>query len=274
MTKCSLIPTNPEEVMVIRDLLPGVTTLSVPFARFGKLRVGGRATIVKLATGMLAVFSPVTLTPTVRAKISSITSTPDPVGYLIAPNIEHHIFLSSWSSAYPKARVIGMEPLAQKRIALNRTDPTITLLDWSTLFTSQNKREITISPEFDAEFDYEYIDGHINRELVFVHKPTKTLIEADLLFNLPATEQYSRSDEDPAGGLFSKAVKKLDSTKGDAIWQKRITWYGLVRDRPSFTESIRIIDSWDFTNLVPCHGDSILGSAKSIFKRVFDWYLV
>jgi hypothetical protein len=40
-----LVPSNPEEVMVIRELVPGVTTLSVPFLRFGLIKVGGRATI-------------------------------------------------------------------------------------------------------------------------------------------------------------------------------------------------------------------------------------
>jgi phosphoserine aminotransferase len=40
-----LIPSNPSEVMVIRDISPNVVTFSVPFARFGIIRVGGRATL-------------------------------------------------------------------------------------------------------------------------------------------------------------------------------------------------------------------------------------
>jgi hypothetical protein len=40
-----LVPSNPSEVMVIRDVTPNITTLSVPFRRFGLLRIGGRATI-------------------------------------------------------------------------------------------------------------------------------------------------------------------------------------------------------------------------------------
>ena len=41
----TLVPPDPETVMVIRDVAPAVTTLSVPFLRFGRLRWGGRATI-------------------------------------------------------------------------------------------------------------------------------------------------------------------------------------------------------------------------------------
>jgi hypothetical protein len=101
-----LVPKNPEEVMVIRDVVPGVTTLSVPFLRFGLIKIGGRATvgmhpirssrphsislhcssnrgsqgkkystdnlIVKLTSGSLAVFSPVALTPTVHSKLQTL----------------------------------------------------------------------------------------------------------------------------------------------------------------------------------------------------------
>jgi len=40
-----LVPTHPSEVMVIRNVTPNVVALSVPFARFGVLKVGGRGTV-------------------------------------------------------------------------------------------------------------------------------------------------------------------------------------------------------------------------------------
>lgn len=40
------------------------------------------------------------------------------------------------------------------------------------------------------------MSSHVNHELTAIHHPSQTLLQADLLFNLPATEQYSR-----AGGL-------------------------------------------------------------------------
>jgi hypothetical protein len=43
-----LIPKDPEKVMVIRDVVPRtITTLSVPFLRFGRIKIGGRGTIGK-----------------------------------------------------------------------------------------------------------------------------------------------------------------------------------------------------------------------------------
>lgn len=40
-----LVPANPAAVMVIRDITPNITTLSVPFMRFGVFEIGGRCTI-------------------------------------------------------------------------------------------------------------------------------------------------------------------------------------------------------------------------------------
>lgn len=40
-----LQPSDPSSVMVIRDITPNITTFSLPFARFGVVKVGGRATL-------------------------------------------------------------------------------------------------------------------------------------------------------------------------------------------------------------------------------------
>lgn len=41
----SLIPANPADLMVIRNVTPNVVTFSVPFARFGRIQIGGRGTL-------------------------------------------------------------------------------------------------------------------------------------------------------------------------------------------------------------------------------------
>lgn len=40
-----LVPPNPADLMVIRNITPNVVTFSVPFSRFGKIKVGGRGTL-------------------------------------------------------------------------------------------------------------------------------------------------------------------------------------------------------------------------------------
>lgn len=163
-----------------------------------------------------------------------------------------------------------MEGLPEKREADPETAGTI--FTW--VFSPKNKSTLKISSEFDAEFDYEYVDGHLNKELVFCHKPERTLIQADLIFNLPADEQYSKTGESASSGLLTKLFSSFQNTKGTAALQKRFIWYvASGGDRDAFTRSIRRIDSWDFDRIIPCHGDVIETAGKDIFRKVLVWHL-
>ncbi len=142
---------------------------------------------MRLTSGALAVFSPVALTPEVKAKIAELGGT---IRYIVAPDIEHHIFVSDWKREFPDAYIIGPEGLPEKRA--KSKDDKVGSEDFFKVFEAKTKAAMAITPEFDADFAYEYVDAHMNRELVFFYKPDRALIEADLLFNLPPTEQYSR----------------------------------------------------------------------------------
>ena len=43
-----LFPTNPSGVTVIRQVTPNICTLSSPFYRFGRVKIGARATLGKI----------------------------------------------------------------------------------------------------------------------------------------------------------------------------------------------------------------------------------
>lgn len=262
-----LIPADPSKVMVIRDVAPSITTFSVPFLRFGHIKIGGRGTAIKLQSGSIAVFSPVALTPEVEAKIQSMGNN---VKYLAALDFEHHIFLGPWAKAFPNAQIIGVDGLPEKREA----DKATAGLKFASVFTASTKKDSKISEEFDREFEYEYFHSHVNKELVFFHKPSKTVIEADLIFNLPATEQYSKTGINPSSGLLTKLFGGLQHTHGSAIWQQRFLWYAAGgKDRKSFAQSVAAVDKWDFDRLIPCHGDVIETGAKSVYRKVMAWFL-
>lgn len=101
-----LIPKNPAEVTVTRQVVPNViTTFSAPFWRFGRIKIGGRGTVgiypsrsfsfvytplpdridlVRLRSGALAVFSPVALTDEVKETVAKLGE----VKYITALDIE------------------------------------------------------------------------------------------------------------------------------------------------------------------------------------------
>ncbi|KAG7291702.1 hypothetical protein NEMBOFW57_001721 [Staphylotrichum longicolle] len=267
-----LIPPNPDEVMVIRDVTPNVVTFSVPFLRFGKFPIGGRGTLVRLTSGGLAVFSPVALTEATKAKVSSLGGD---VRYLVATDIEHHIFLSEWAAAYPNAKLVGPEGLPEKRQKATG-DPKIGQEPFAVVVTKENSKQLKIGDDFDADFELEYFPMHPNKELVFFYKPDRVLIEADLMFNLPAEEQYSRvpDHQKPKSSLLGRLFNSLQTTEGDATAAKRFLWYAASRsDRKGFNESAKRIDQWDFDTIVPCHGETIVGNGKQVFEKVFAWHL-
>ncbi|KAK2014073.1 hypothetical protein LZ32DRAFT_528997 [Colletotrichum eremochloae] len=247
-----LIPQNPADVMI-----------------------GGRATLVRLTSGALAIFSPVALTDAVRAKIAEKGGD---LTYIVAPDIEHHIFLSEYKAAFPAAKLVGPDGLPQKR-AKQAGDPKINPADeFAVVFKSgADKRATAVGPDFDADFECEYVDAHPNKEIAFFYKPDRILIQADLLFNLPPTEQYSRAPEAErdTSGLANRLFGGLQTTQGDLKWVRRFHWYVMSsKDRPAFNESIQRIDAWDFDTIVPCHGDVIQGDGKQRFRNVFEWHLV
>ena len=261
--------------MVIRLLNPSILTCSTPFLRFGRIKIGGRGTIVRLASGNLAVFSPVALTPAVKASMHSHFGN-DSIRYITALDQEHHIFLESWHKAYPDAKVLAPESLPAYREKQGYFK--IPEASWH-LFKKAEKEKLSVDEEFDKEFDMEFVDAHANKELVFNHRPTKTLIEADFLFNLPATEQHSRAGPDgtpidPTQGVLNKIFNAINHTRGDAKWQKRFLWYAISgADRTGFNASCAKIDRWDFDAIVPCHGDVIERGGKGVFEKVFGWHL-
>lgn len=268
-----LIPPNPDDVMVIRDVTPNVVTFSVPFLRFGRIPIGGRGTAVKLTNGSIAVFSPVALTASARAKIASLGND---VRYLVATDIEHHIFLSQWKSAYPGAKLVGVEGLPEKRAKAAASDPQIGAEPFDVVFTKENKLSLKVDEDFDRDFEHEYVDGHSNKELVFHYRPDRVLIQADLIFNLPAVEQYSRvpEAEKPKPGFLERFFIGLQSTEGEAKGMKRFLWYVVSKaDRASFDESVRRIQGWDFDTIIPCHGETIVGGGKEVYDKIFEWHL-
>jgi hypothetical protein len=206
----------PSSSLVIRSLTPEITTFSVPFLRYNKFKFGGRATLVRLATGNLAIFSPIPLSPDVSTTITNLGGN---LRYIVAPDIEHHMQLGPYKTAYPSATVIGPEGLREKRAKQGDQDVVI---DYE--FTKANRHSLKLPEELAREFEVEYWDGHANQEITFLHKPTRTFIEADLLFNLPAREQYSKTGEDPTKGIFTKLMLYFTNTKPGHKGQQRFIW--------------------------------------------------
>ena len=151
----------------------------------------------------------------------------------------------------------------------------------------------TLPAEFKDEFDLEYCDAHSNKELALLHRPDGgTLLEADLLFNLPGYEQYSASSPpvNPASGLGPKIMNYLCAgpklgangtvIPGSATGHRRFVWWLFTskKDRKKLAESAKVVSGWEFCRIIPCHGEVIedgdhKGRSKDTWNEVYKWNL-
>ena len=302
--------------MVIRALTPSITIFSMPFTRHGSIHFGLRCTAVRLRTGSLAIFSACPLTPTVLAALTSIS--PDPqvptapnVRYLIAPDTEHHLNIGPWKKAFPRAHILAPEGLREKLAEQGHADAAEPYAHvWAGAprsWTDEDKFG-TLPAEFKDEFDIECFDTHETNEVAFLHRldgdslieiaflhrpDGGSLIEADLFFNLPALEQFSATNPpvDPTRGFSSIVLNhlgagpELDShgavIPGSTIGHRRLLWWLFTtkNNRRKLAESAKVVSGWEFSRIIPCHGevaedgDQHKGRAKDMWDDVFRWHL-
>ncbi|TKA79488.1 hypothetical protein B0A49_03405 [Cryomyces minteri] len=162
--------------------------------------------LVRLSTGFLAVFSPPPLTAGVREVIETFGN--GEVAYLICPNAEHYIFLHDWYSVFPKATVVTPQTLVTKFASGQASVPHVPI---TLAFPCQQH-----SPDmkqFEHEFEPAFFGANAN-EIVLLHKASRTLLTADMVFNPPATESYTKSDDSATKGLLTYLFNWSKGTSG------------------------------------------------------------
>ncbi|KAF7974986.1 hypothetical protein HWV62_10739 [Athelia sp. TMB] len=96
------------------------------------------------------------------------------------------MFLAEYKAAYPEAKVIGVKDLVPKMKEQGLE------FDGAYGFDPEGTKY-----GFEDEIDACYFHGIVTKDVAWLHKPSKTLVEADLLVNLPAKEQYSKTKTSP-----------------------------------------------------------------------------
>lgn len=247
--------------IIVTKITDTITTFSSTFLRANRFKFGLRATLITLPVGNHLIFSPPPITPEVESQLNSLSGT---VEYILAPDIEHYLHVGKWKQKYPNAVIIAPDGIKLP----DECTPTH-------VFTAENKENLTtkLSSLFNGVLDFEYWDGHANKEIAVLHKPSRTLIAADLVFNLPAYEQYAGSDEDADSGIWTKiAVNFLSATKS-GIGHNLFNWVIASKDKKSFADSASRVSKWDIDRIIPCHGDVIETNGLEVFERLFKWHI-
>ncbi|KXS13267.1 hypothetical protein M427DRAFT_58811 [Gonapodya prolifera JEL478] len=248
---------------IIRAIHPSITTISRPFLRPpGGTPFGARCTAVRMASGDVLVFSPTLLDPKTKEAVDKLGS----VKHIVLPDIEHYIYASDWKEAYPQASILGVQGLKKNMSDLLKSKDKPDL-EWTGILGEDPADK---KYGFEEEFAFRYCPGFVNRDVLFFHKPTKCLLTADMLFNLPAKEQFSQA---PQALSFSQKLME-NSLSVDSWRQKALLWYVLAKDRKDLALAAKtVVEEWKPEIIVPCHGDVIETQATEKWKNLYSWFL-
>ena len=193
--------------------------------------VSSRMTVIRLKGGRVAVHSPVPIEPDLRSEVENLGQ----VAALMAPNLFHHQFLSEWRSAFPEAKAFCAPGLAAKR-----SD-----------FKFDGVLEDVSPPEWNGPVDQLLIKGIPEYgEVVFFHRPSRTLVVSDIVFNYSPDQAAS----DPGGADGLGPHSRIRSAIGDP---------NALRD------SIENVLRWPFDRVIVSHGEIVESDGHARFRKGF-----
>lgn len=223
---------------MMRQLATGLWVIDRPFSLFG-LQLGGRMTLIRLADGSLILHSPVALDEPTAAAIDAL----GPVRWIVAPNKMHHTFLAQAAARYPEALLLGAPGLATRRRDLH--------------FAGELGE--ALPPVWRSELTAATLDGAPSlNEVVLLHRPSRTLIACDLVFNFEHAEGLLTR-------LYLRTNRALGRMAQTQIHRKAI------KDRAAARASLDHILGWDFDRLVVAHGAVAERNAKEALRAATAW---
>jgi len=189
-------------------------------------------TVMRKRDGGLIVHSPAKLDDATRAALKSLGD----VTSIVWPSWWHDLYLQDWADAYPGA-LLYVAPDLQNKVA-----------------GSPMARVLSESSEIDADVDVVAVDGLRVwlDEFVLLHRPSKTLIVADLVVNVGPDLPF------PTNAFFAL----MGARSGPFVpWFYRT----VARDKRRLRSQLDRITSLDFDRLIVGHGDNVLSNARALF---------
>lgn len=221
---------------MLESFRDGIWTLQRP-QRFWGVDTGTRTTIVRMSDGGLFVHCPVALDDELRRRVDEL----GPVRAVVASSLFHHLYVGQWMEAFPSATFHPCPGLAQKR-------PDLT---WGS--------ELGDAPEsgWSADIDQASFTSRFEKEIVFLHRKTNTLICADALLNLShhssrltRTVAFLMGNNGPGKGYFERIA---------------------VRDWKLGRKQVDRILEWDIDGIVLAHGALVPHDGRAAVREAYTW---
>ena len=200
--------------------------------RFGAMAFPHAVTVMRGRDGALIVHSPAMIDDATRDALASLGR----VSAIVWPSWWHDLYLRAWADAYPEARLFVAPDLRSKAAGLS------------------NARWLSESCDIDVDVEVVAVDG-LNvwlDEFVLLHRPSKTLVVADLVVNVGPDLPF------PTNTFFAL----MGARSGPFIpWFYRT----VARDKQRLRSQLDRIAALDFERLVVGHGEIITSDARAVF---------
>jgi hypothetical protein len=227
---------------VLTERAPGIWTAEDP-VRIAGMPLHATMTVVEIGDGRLLLFSPVEMTPERRAAIDRLGE----VAHLYAPNTYHHVWMGPWAQVYTRAVVHAPRALRSKRedLRIDREHDCDPIASFAS----------DLAPTIDEV----HVDGFRLEESVLVHRPSGTLLVADLVHNI------GRSPE-----LWTRIYAGTRGFYGRIAISGALRWLAF-RDRVAARASIdRILES-PFDRIVVGHGNPVDSGGRAALVAAYRW---
>lgn len=252
---------------VLTPVASGVYTGDRPFY-WNKIDVGGRMCVIQLDDGNLWVHSPVHLDENTRSALKKLGN----VKYIVSPNYEHLKYAKQWSNEYPEAFMWGCPGLSEKlpdikwegEIPYGLTRPR-------EADNLQNCWDFNVIVPLHLDMEVNPFTGKsFFNEVVFYHKPSKSLITTDIYWNYPQKDGVPNSHLEGSNNDDGLAPTVDSIPFGTRLWkfgmdEIYLPFYKrfMINDKQRYEEVVKVmVDEWKTHTLIPCHGDIIRGEEK------------
>jgi len=231
-----------------KNLAPNLWIVDQPDFNTGLAKIGTRMTVIKLPSGRLFLHSPTRLDDETKRSLDAIGE----VRAVVAPSRAHHIFVGDYMKTWPGAKLYGPPGLVGD------------IADFRARMGARRdlKLDAVLGDETQQEWAGE-IDQHLFKgatglnEVVFFHRPSRSAIFTDLVFNVPADFKDARVFYTLVGGRGRFGPHRLIRM--------------MIRDRKAARESVAKILEWDFDRVIVTHGDVLESGGKAKFAAAFSY---
>ncbi len=204
-----------------------------------------RCVFVRLADRSLWVWSPIRLSPELKAEVREL----GPVAHLVSPNKIHHLYLTEWHEAFPEAKLWGPQSTINKRSDL--------------AFETPLGAEPPV--EWASCLDQEWFNGSpLLDEIVFFHKASRTAILADLSENF--SERFLEDNWKPWQRWIARRWGIVEGS-GYAPLEWRLSFF----DRKATRRSRDRVLNWKPECVVMAHGELQVSGGRPFLEKAFAW---